>query len=200
MIRSTAAPGIGPMLVNAARPTRHPGAEPAPDLIRGRDPVHPETPPPNTPPPPALSPALAANLTAVGPSPPSQKCPNLTRLPSLIQAPRHRHCRENCRHGNSGCALPVSSRRWPQHLKQQTTVARRDVPGPDLSGCSNVHCRSWTYSITSSARASIEGGTVRPRAFAVLRLINSSNLVGCCTGRSCGLAPFKILSTYSAAR
>ena len=34
------------------------------------------------------------------------------------------------------------------------------------------------HSITSSARASSVGGTVRPSALAVLRLITSSNLVG----------------------
>ena len=32
-------------------------------------------------------------------------------------------------------------------------------------------------------------------ALAVLRLTTSSNLVGCCTGKSEGLKPFKILST-----
>src|SRR6516164_10235757 len=37
-------------------------------------------------------------------------------------------------------------------------------------------------------------GTVRPSALAVLRLITSWNLVGCWTGRSAGLAPFRILS------
>jgi hypothetical protein len=40
------------------------------------------------------------------------------------------------------------------------------------------------YSITSSARASNVGGTVRPSALAVLRLITSSYLVGACTGSS----------------
>ena len=44
------------------------------------------------------------------------------------------------------------------------------------------------YSITSSARASTDGGTARPRALAVLRLISSSNLVVCRTGKSAGLA------------
>jgi hypothetical protein len=43
------------------------------------------------------------------------------------------------------------------------------------------------YSITSSASASSVGGTVRPRALAVLRLTTSSNLVGCSTGRSLAL-------------
>ena len=51
------------------------------------------------------------------------------------------------------------------------------------------------YWIISSARCSSEGGIVSPIAFAVLRLITSSNLVGCSTGRSAGLAPFRILST-----
>jgi hypothetical protein len=39
--------------------------------------------------------------------------------------------------------------------------------------------QSQCYSITSSARASSVGGTSRPSVFAVLRLITSSNLVGC---------------------
>src|ERR1035437_1028390 len=56
------------------------------------------------------------------------------------------------------------------------------------------------YSITSSARASSIGGTARPIALAVLRLITSSNLVGCSTGRSLGFAPLKILSATVAAR
>src|SRR5438445_13000241 len=46
-----------------------------------------------------------------------------------------------------------------------------------------------SYSITSSARARIDAGTVRPSASAVLRLTTSSNVVGCWTGRSAGLAP-----------
>src|SRR5437879_3383784 len=40
------------------------------------------------------------------------------------------------------------------------------------------------YSITSSAIASTPGGMFRPSALAALRLITSSNLVGCTTGRS----------------
>jgi hypothetical protein len=35
--------------------------------------------------------------------------------------------------------------------------------------------------------------TMKPRAFAVLRLMAKSNLVGCMIGRSPGLAPFNIL-------
>src|SRR5450759_2069024 len=54
-------------------------------------------------------------------------------------------------------------------------------------------------SITSSARASSVGGILIPSALAVLRLMTSSNLVGCSTGKSAGLAPFNILSTNVAA-
>ena len=49
--------------------------------------------------------------------------------------------------------------------------------------------------ITLSALTSTFGGIVRPICLAVLRLITSSNFVGCSTGRSAGLAPFRILST-----
>src|SRR6266481_4644370 len=54
--------------------------------------------------------------------------------------------------------------------------------------------------ITSSARPSSDGGIVRPRALAVLRLMTSSNFVGCSMGRSPGFAPLRIMSTYVAAR
>src|SRR5262249_47566376 len=62
--------------------------------------------------------------------------------------------------------------------------------------CTAVELR---YSITSSAVAISDCGTVRPSALAVLRLIMKSNLVGCSTGRSAGLAPLRILSTNEAA-
>jgi 2-polyprenyl-6-methoxyphenol hydroxylase-like FAD-dependent oxidoreductase len=49
--------------------------------------------------------------------------------------------------------------------------------------------RSKRYSITSSAATRRPGGTVRPSAFAVLRLMVVSYFVGVCTGRSEGFAP-----------
>src|SRR5262245_1311110 len=51
------------------------------------------------------------------------------------------------------------------------------------------------HSITSSARAMRVGGTSRPSAFAVVRLMTRSNLVGCSTGISAAFAPRRILST-----
>src|SRR5215831_8554045 len=51
------------------------------------------------------------------------------------------------------------------------------------------------HSITSSATSSRSRGISRLSDLAVLRLITSSYLVGCSTGRSPGFAPFKILPT-----
>jgi hypothetical protein len=50
------------------------------------------------------------------------------------------------------------------------------------------------HSITSSARASSVDGTSRPSALAVLRLMISSNVLDCITGRSTGFAPLRILA------
>src|SRR5262249_16154143 len=48
------------------------------------------------------------------------------------------------------------------------------------------------HSITSSARTSRAVGIVRTSALAVLRLMNSSTFVACCTGRSAGCSPLRI--------
>src|SRR5262245_9474408 len=55
--------------------------------------------------------------------------------------------------------------------------------------------RAPVHSITSSARATSVGDTARPSAFAVLRLITSSRLVGNSIGRSPGPTPLRILCT-----
>jgi hypothetical protein len=56
------------------------------------------------------------------------------------------------------------------------------------------------YSMTSSAPASSEAGTVSPSVLAVLRLITNANLVGNSTGILAGRPPLRILSTSAAAR
>jgi hypothetical protein len=56
-----------------------------------------------------------------------------------------------------------------------------------------------TYSITSSATVSSLSGIVRPSAFAVFRLITSSTLVACTTGRSAGLLSFRTRPAYTPA-
>ena len=47
------------------------------------------------------------------------------------------------------------------------------------------------YSNTSSARPISVLGMVRPSALAVFRLMYSSTLVACCTGRSAGFSPLR---------
>src|SRR5262249_95778 len=70
---------------------------------------------------------------------------------------------------------------------------RRDRP----SGCRAEQRdeRAPFHSITSSASASTVAGASRPSSLAVFRLMISSNRSACCTGRSPGFVPFKILST-----
>jgi hypothetical protein len=60
------------------------------------------------------------------------------------------------------------------------------------------HRGDITHSITSSARARIVCGMVRPSALAVFRLMTSSDFVGCRAGVSAGDAPFNILSVSAA--
>src|SRR6266403_3543351 len=81
---------------------------------------------------------------------------------------------------------------------QHSLPSRRySLLGPDFHRLDRTSFAWRTHSITSSARASNVGGTVRPTALAVLRLMNSSTLVGCWTGISTGFAPLRILSTKS---
>ena len=66
---------------------------------------------------------------------------------------------------------------------------------PFLTLCSLPMRFSRFYRITLFARARKSGESVRPICFAAFKLITNSNFVACCTGKSAGLAPFKILST-----
>src|SRR4051812_9014068 len=65
---------------------------------------------------------------------------------------------------------------------ERATEQRDELAAPD-------------HSITSSARASSDGGTVRPSALAVVRLIAVTYLVGACTGRSAAFSPLRMRST-----
>ena len=99
---------------------------------------------------------------------------------------------------------PVPSGRPLNHALQDWSASRRkfnprlypqndrEVPGADLSRCSNIRCRNLDYSITSSAMLSNVGGTVMPSILAVWALMTSSNLVDCTTGRSAGFAPLRM--------
>jgi hypothetical protein len=60
--------------------------------------------------------------------------------------------------------------------------------------------RFQDHRITRSALAKTLGAMVNPICLAAFRLMMNSNFIGCSTGRSAGLAPLRILSTYVAAR
>jgi len=64
------------------------------------------------------------------------------------------------------------------------SIVRPDDPqnGFHTASTRNGHAGS-AYSITSSARARIDGGMVSPSTFAIFWLIASSNSVGCSMGQ-----------------
>ena len=102
---------------------------------------------------------------------------------SNIDSPRHRA-------GFDCCAIAMRQRVL-QHIPPKSGRVQRKPSF--LLWAKSGHDKS--YSITLSASESIAGGTVTPIALAVLRLTASSNVVGNSTGKSAGLAPFRILST-----
>src|SRR6185503_15107248 len=69
---------------------------------------------------------------------------------------------------------------------------RYSLLGPDFHRQDRTSFAWRTHSITSSAPTSSIGGTSRPSALAVLRLITNSNLVDRMTGRSAGFSPLRI--------
>src|SRR5215470_6293936 len=89
-------------------------------------------------------------------------------------------------HTNSPASLTLLADRSARPDEQAATEKRDELAPP--------------HSMTSSARTISEGGIVSPSAFAVLRLMIITNFVPCSIGKSAGFSPFKILSTYLAAR
>jgi hypothetical protein len=94
-----------------------------------------------------------------------------------------------------GAKPPLLARHvWSIRTKLQIERRTRDLAMFNLAIDSKLRGCDVIYSITSSARRSTDGGTVRPRASAVLKFTTSSNFVGCSTGRSAGLAPLRTLA------
>src|ERR1700726_4856059 len=91
-------------------------------------------------------------------------------------------------------AIAVYASQPPSPMDLRNTRYQADAT-PYLSRT----CTGWiapafawrTHSMISSARAIRLGDTVRPSAFAVLRFIASSYLVGACTGWSAGFSPLR---------
>ena len=86
--------------------------------------------------------------------------------------------------GRSPCLIRTSGSSYKK--SPHSKPSSRDLPVLPLPS---------PHRSTRSALASTFGGIVRPICLAALRLMISSNFIGCSTGRSAGLAPFRILST-----
>src|SRR5262249_2639399 len=115
------------------------------------------------------------------------------RLTGHLAVRRKRHSEfgaARCR-GSEGLAVEESCLDVARsHRLSREGTARSDENPYD----SQWSCIATFHSITSSARNRNDSGIVRPSALAVVRLITRSNLVGCSTGMSAGLAPRRILS------
>src|SRR5262252_8623409 len=100
--------------------------------------------------------------------------PNVSLCHGIVFVPRHEH---------ADVPHAVALLRTYRDRPRRRAAEERDELAP-------LH-----HSITSSARASRVGGTVRAIAFAALMLMTSSYFTGACTGRSPGLSPLRMRST-----
>src|SRR5262249_61621401 len=89
------------------------------------------------------------------------------------------------RQGRSGLGLDAQSEAVRAHLANHSGTLQAEF-------CEIESGKRSDYSITSSASARSLSGISRWSAFAVLRLITNSNLVGCHTGRSAGFGAFLV--------
>jgi hypothetical protein len=88
---------------------------------------------------------------------------------------------------NKDLRLAASPKLWgPVNLADVRFVPKAEIRG--------------IYSISSSASDINDAGIVNPSAFADVRLMMNSNLVGCSTGKSDGFVPCSIFCTYGALR
>src|SRR6516162_5325651 len=109
--------------------------------------------------------------------------------PAEVAQPLHKSSGQLALRGRRSRAQESDGRQFPRLLR-----ARRERPR--CGGAAKQRDElAPLHSITSSARASTVAGISRPSAFAVLRLITSSYLVGACTGRSAGFSPLRMRST-----
>src|SRR5262245_29948218 len=80
----------------------------------------------------------------------------------------------------------------PVATQHSLPSGRYSLLGPDFHRLDRASFAWRTHSITSSASASSLSGMLKLSVLAVLRLITSSNLLGCITGRSAGFSPLRI--------
>src|SRR5262252_7533480 len=102
------------------------------------------------------------------------------------------------KYGNVGSRICIALGKLRQHANAPRPVAllspRRNRPSCRAAE-EGDEVAPLHYSMTSSASAINVGGTLRPSTLAVCRLITSSNLVVCITGRSPGFSPLRIRPT-----
>src|SRR6516164_3295903 len=97
-------------------------------------------------------------------------------------------------------AVYASSPLSPVATQHSLPSGRYSLLGPDFHRLDRTSFAWRTHSITLSASPRSPGGMVSASTFAVVRLMTSSNLVGCSMGKSAALAPVRIFVTYVAAR
>src|SRR5262249_30288449 len=86
------------------------------------------------------------------------------------------------------CARPYDSHGW-----QFAWLLRARRQRPARGGAADERDDlAPPHSITSSAMARSDGGTLRPSILAVSALMTSSNLVACTTGKSAGFSPLRM--------
>ena len=119
--------------------------------------------------------SIDAHVAAVGPAQLLQPLQE-RRDAGLRIADRPR--RELDEHADAPHPLALLRARRERPRRRRTAEKRDELAPP--------------HSITSSARASRDGGTVRPSILAVSVLMTNSNLVDCATGRSAGLVPLRM--------
>ena len=82
-------------------------------------------------------------------------------------------------HGSSGSkAARLAASIFRPDSPQERTSFLRSGTSPKCQEATYAPQQRTYYSMTSSAVASIVGGTARPSVFAVLRLMTNSNFVG----------------------
>ncbi len=124
-----------------------------------------------------------------------QSCPQRT-APDAAQDADRQDLKSSFTQFSRGSVALALGHRGPEEADEFAGDRRHaSARGPAPKPAHRVYRSRPRYSITRSAWRRIVCGIVRPSALAVLRLMTSSNFVGCSTGRSPGFAPFRILST-----
>src|SRR5215510_10811810 len=97
----------------------------------------------------------------------------------------------------AGLKFPIVRSRGQENANEAHLLAllRAHRERPRRRSAEQRDERAPLHSINSSARSRNDSGIVSPSPLAAVRLMTRSNLVGCSTGSSPGLAPRRILST-----